>query len=122
MYTKSYISDLGSFDITVCLIRRSDLCLFDSLDLVWIYRLFFVFVTQVKPQDAKPSSAAPGGLQHTLEERISMYKIALENCRGAGEPSKVRRYERGLKVSLADGCLFGVHVPHLTDRSTKGGI
>lgn len=55
----------------------------------------------MKQQDTKTSPAAPGGLQHTLEERISMYKIALQNSKTAGEASKVRRYERGLKVSRA---------------------
>ena len=48
-------------------------------------------------QEWKPSSA-PGSLQHTLEERRAMYKTALENAKAAGESSKVRRYDRGLKV------------------------
>ncbi|KAJ3595526.1 hypothetical protein NHX12_004829 [Muraenolepis orangiensis] len=48
-------------------------------------------------QEAK-SSAAPGSLQHTLEERRAMYKTALENAKAAGESSKVRRYDRGLKT------------------------
>ncbi|XP_033838117.1 coiled-coil and C2 domain-containing protein 1B [Periophthalmus magnuspinnatus] len=43
------------------------------------------------------SSAAPGSVQHTLEERISMYQTALKNAKAAGETSKVRRIERGLK-------------------------
>uniref|UniRef100_A0A668AGJ5 Coiled-coil and C2 domain containing 1B n=1 Tax=Myripristis murdjan TaxID=586833 RepID=A0A668AGJ5_9TELE len=42
--------------------------------------------------------AAPGSLQHTLEERIAMYKTAIQNAKSAGESSKVRRYDRGLKV------------------------
>uniref|UniRef100_A0A674NLX8 Coiled-coil and C2 domain-containing protein 1B n=1 Tax=Takifugu rubripes TaxID=31033 RepID=A0A674NLX8_TAKRU len=50
------------------------------------------------PQDMKTSSAAPGSLQHTLEERISLYKIAIQNSKTAGEASKARRYERGLKT------------------------
>ncbi|CAL8279090.1 unnamed protein product [Lota lota] len=48
-------------------------------------------------QESKPSSA-PGSLQHTLEERRAMYKTALENAKAAGESSKVRRYDRGLKA------------------------
>ncbi|XP_029930380.1 coiled-coil and C2 domain-containing protein 1B [Myripristis murdjan] len=42
--------------------------------------------------------AAPGSLQHTLEERIAMYKTAIQNAKSAGESSKVRRYDRGLKT------------------------
>lgn len=82
--------------------------MFDSLafllDLVWTYQLFLdngdgsCFFTQAKLQDIKTSSAVPGSLQHTLEERISMYKVALQNSKTAGEASKVRRYDRGLKV------------------------
>lgn len=47
--------------------------------------------------EVKVPSAAPGTLQHTLEERIVMYKTALQNAKTAGETSKARRYERGLK-------------------------
>ncbi|XP_068557917.1 coiled-coil and C2 domain-containing protein 1B isoform X2 [Cebidichthys violaceus] len=49
-------------------------------------------------QDVTVSSAAPGSLQHTLEERVFMYKTALQNAKTAGETSKVRRYDRGLKT------------------------
>nr|XP_046263639.1 coiled-coil and C2 domain-containing protein 1B isoform X2 [Scatophagus argus] len=53
---------------------------------------------QVKEQqEVKVSSAAPGSLQHTLEERVAMYKTALQNAKAAGETSKARRYDRGLK-------------------------
>uniref|UniRef100_UPI0037E8A401 coiled-coil and C2 domain-containing protein 1B n=1 Tax=Semicossyphus pulcher TaxID=241346 RepID=UPI0037E8A401 len=48
-------------------------------------------------QEVKVSSAAPGSLQHTLEERANMYKTASKNAKAAGETSKARRYERGLK-------------------------
>ncbi|XP_073348051.1 coiled-coil and C2 domain-containing protein 1B isoform X2 [Pagrus major] len=48
-------------------------------------------------QEVKVSSAAPGSLQHTLEERVAMYKTALQNAKTAGETSKARRYDRGLK-------------------------
>ncbi|XP_035525913.1 coiled-coil and C2 domain-containing protein 1B isoform X2 [Morone saxatilis] len=49
-------------------------------------------------QEVKVSSAAPGSLQHTLEERVAMYKMALQNAKTAGETSKARRYDRGLKT------------------------
>ncbi|KAG7220920.1 hypothetical protein INR49_017770, partial [Caranx melampygus] len=49
-------------------------------------------------QEVKSPSAAPGSLQHTLEERAAMYKTALQNAKSAGETSKARRYERGLKT------------------------
>ncbi|TKS79557.1 Coiled-coil and C2 domain-containing protein 1B [Collichthys lucidus] len=48
-------------------------------------------------QEVKVSSAVPGSLQHTLEERIAMYKTASQNAKTAGETSKARRYDRGLK-------------------------
>ncbi|KAM4557537.1 coiled-coil and C2 domain-containing protein 1B [Fundulus diaphanus] len=44
------------------------------------------------------SKAAPGSLQSTLEERAEMYKTAVKNAKAAGETSKARRYERGLKT------------------------
>ncbi|XP_051867955.1 coiled-coil and C2 domain-containing protein 1B isoform X2 [Pristis pectinata] len=38
------------------------------------------------------------GLQGTLEERIQMYRVAINNAKQTGETSKMRRYERGLKT------------------------
>ncbi|XP_036938809.1 coiled-coil and C2 domain-containing protein 1B isoform X4 [Acanthopagrus latus] len=52
----------------------------------------------LQQQEVKVSSAAPGSLQHTLEERVAMYKTALQNAKTAGETSKARRYDRGLKT------------------------
>ncbi|XP_008277882.1 coiled-coil and C2 domain-containing protein 1B isoform X1 [Stegastes partitus] len=49
-------------------------------------------------REVKASSAAPGSLQHTLEGRVAMYKMALQNAKTAGETSKARRYDRGLKT------------------------
>ncbi|XP_076837825.1 coiled-coil and C2 domain-containing protein 1B isoform X2 [Brachyhypopomus gauderio] len=49
------------------------------------------------PQDPKTSSVV-GSLEHTLEERISMYRTAVTNAKATGESSKARRYERGLKT------------------------
>uniref|UniRef100_A0A8C6LRW8 Coiled-coil and C2 domain-containing protein 1B n=1 Tax=Nothobranchius furzeri TaxID=105023 RepID=A0A8C6LRW8_NOTFU len=37
-------------------------------------------------------------LQNTLEERVFMYKTALQKAKSAGETSKARRYDRGLKT------------------------
>lgn len=45
---------------------------------------------------AAPSGAT--GLEARLLERIDMYKTAISNAKAAGETSKVRRYDRGLKV------------------------
>uniref|UniRef100_A0A3Q4BV14 Coiled-coil and C2 domain-containing protein 1B n=1 Tax=Mola mola TaxID=94237 RepID=A0A3Q4BV14_MOLML len=57
-----------------------------------------VTVSSLSPQqDVKLSSAAPGSLKHTLEERVAMYKTALKNAKTDGEMSKARRYDRGLK-------------------------
>lgn len=51
---------------------------------------------------AAPSGAT--GLESRLMERIEMYKTAISNAKAAGETSKVRRYDRGLKVN--SGNLF----------------
>ncbi|KAM8851271.1 coiled-coil and C2 domain-containing protein 1B isoform 1-T1 [Spinachia spinachia] len=60
-------------------------------------------------QNVKVPSAAPGSLQYTLEERVFMYKTALQNAKTAGETSKVRRYDRGLKTlqSMLAGIIKG---------------
>ncbi|KAM9323201.1 coiled-coil and C2 domain-containing protein 1B isoform 2-T3 [Pholidichthys leucotaenia] len=50
------------------------------------------------PQKEVKSSAAPGSLQYTLEERAVMYRTALQNAKTSGETSKARRYDRGLKA------------------------
>ncbi|XP_066508393.1 coiled-coil and C2 domain-containing protein 1B-like isoform X1 [Hoplias malabaricus] len=42
--------------------------------------------------------AAVGSVEHTLEERVLMYKAAINNTKASGESSKARRYERGLKT------------------------
>lgn len=49
---------------------------------------------------AAPPAAPAGatGLESRLLERIDMYKTAIANAKAAGESSKVRRYDRGLKV------------------------
>ncbi|KAJ0050464.1 hypothetical protein NL108_003698, partial [Boleophthalmus pectinirostris] len=47
-----------------------------------------------------PASAPSGGtgVESKLMERIQMYTTAISNAKAAGESSKVRRYERGLKT------------------------
>ncbi|KAK1790695.1 hypothetical protein P4O66_014555 [Electrophorus voltai] len=49
------------------------------------------------PQESKLTSI-PGSIEHTLEERITMYRTAITNAKASGESSKARRYERGLKT------------------------
>ncbi|XP_051554739.1 coiled-coil and C2 domain-containing protein 1B-like isoform X2 [Myxocyprinus asiaticus] len=49
-------------------------------------------------EPAHQVSSVPGSIEHTLEERINMYKMAIANAKSAGESSKARRYERGLKT------------------------
>lgn len=43
--------------------------------------------------------AASSTSESILLERLAMYKVAIANAKEAGENSKMRRYERGLKVS-----------------------
>ncbi|CAJ1053752.1 coiled-coil and C2 domain-containing protein 1A [Xyrichtys novacula] len=47
-----------------------------------------------------PPAASSGatGVEAKLLERIEMYKTAISNAKAAGETSKVRRYDRGLKT------------------------
>nr|XP_019939661.1 PREDICTED: coiled-coil and C2 domain-containing protein 1A [Paralichthys olivaceus] len=50
----------------------------------------------VTSHSAVPTGAT--GLEARLLERIEMYKTAVSNAKAAGETSKVRRYDRGLKT------------------------
>ncbi|XP_054859114.1 coiled-coil and C2 domain-containing protein 1A isoform X2 [Eublepharis macularius] len=52
------------------------------------------------PAAAKTNAAPadPGRTELILLERLDMYKAAIANAKQAGESSKVRRYERGLKT------------------------
>ena len=56
-----------------------------------------VSATSHSSPPAAPSGAT--GLESRLLERIEMYKTAISNGKAAGETSKVRRYDRGLKVN-----------------------
>lgn len=55
-----------------------------------------VSVTSRSTPHAAPSGAT--GMESCLLERIDMYKTAISKAKAAGETSKVRRYDRGLKV------------------------
>lgn len=43
--------------------------------------------------------AVTSELQQTLQGRIADYRTAISNAKESGESAKLRRYERGLKVS-----------------------
>uniref|UniRef100_A0A8C5BQG3 DM14 domain-containing protein n=1 Tax=Gadus morhua TaxID=8049 RepID=A0A8C5BQG3_GADMO len=68
-----------------------------SVSAVFPHPSLVVIFVVLSPVHQEPSSA-PGSLQRTLEERRAMYKTALENAKAAGESSRVRRYDRGLKA------------------------
>ncbi|XP_020511371.1 coiled-coil and C2 domain-containing protein 1A [Labrus bergylta] len=55
-----------------------------------------VSVTSHSSPPSAPSGAT--GVESHLLERIEMYKTAISNAKAAGETSKVRRYDRGLKT------------------------
>uniref|UniRef100_A0A8C9SXJ2 Coiled-coil and C2 domain containing 1A n=1 Tax=Scleropages formosus TaxID=113540 RepID=A0A8C9SXJ2_SCLFO len=52
--------------------------------------------TPPRPSPTAPSG--PEGLEARLTERVAMYQAAISNAKEAGETSKVRRYDRGLKT------------------------
>lgn len=58
------------------------------------------------PPATSPSSGGgggtAGGVEGRLQERIQMYQMAIASAKAAGESSKVRRYDRGLKVRATD--------------------
>ncbi|KAK1879115.1 Coiled-coil and C2 domain containing protein 1A [Dissostichus eleginoides] len=74
-------------------------------------------------QEVKVSSAAPGSLQHTLEERVVMYRTALQNAKTAEETSKARRFDRGLKTlqSMVAAVKKGKPVNEAEIPPTEGG-
>uniref|UniRef100_A0A4W4H978 C2 domain-containing protein n=1 Tax=Electrophorus electricus TaxID=8005 RepID=A0A4W4H978_ELEEL len=45
-----------------------------------------------------PAPTGAGGLESRLQERLDMYQTAITNAKAAGETSKARRYDRGLKT------------------------
>ncbi|XP_051559405.1 coiled-coil and C2 domain-containing protein 1A-like [Myxocyprinus asiaticus] len=50
------------------------------------------------PRTIPASQSAPASLESRLQERIDMYQTAIGNAKAAGETSKARRYDRGLKT------------------------
>ncbi|XP_019739264.1 coiled-coil and C2 domain-containing protein 1B isoform X2 [Hippocampus comes] len=54
--------------------------------------------SSVLEMSVPPAAAVPGSVQHTLEERLTMYMTALHNAKTAGEGAKARRLQRGLKT------------------------
>lgn len=49
---------------------------------------------------SQPKATTPSpGLEATLQERLALYQTAIESARQAGDSAKMRRYDRGLKVS-----------------------
>uniref|UniRef100_A0A8C5GRM1 Coiled-coil and C2 domain-containing protein 1B n=1 Tax=Gouania willdenowi TaxID=441366 RepID=A0A8C5GRM1_GOUWI len=65
-------------------------------------------------QEVTVSTATPGSLQYTLESRVTVYKMALQNAKTAGETSKARRYDRGLKVAHTL-----THMPAPTEKTKQ---
>ncbi|XP_062843686.1 coiled-coil and C2 domain-containing protein 1B isoform X2 [Trichomycterus rosablanca] len=58
-------------------------------------------VAKTQMQTAAPAEAEAsvgGSVEHTLQERIDLYRTAITNATAAGEPAKARRYDRGLKT------------------------
>lgn len=74
-------------------------------------------VTPVAPKGITSHSAPPAASSHTtglescILQRTEMYKTAISNAKAAGETSKVRRYDRGLKVQAGEALNLQV-VPH----------
>lgn len=64
--------------------------------------------TQTMPRSLlQPKATAPSpGVEATLQERLALYQTAIESARRAGDGAKLRRYDRGLKVSrhVTGGC------------------
>uniref|UniRef100_H0V2P2 Coiled-coil and C2 domain-containing protein 1A n=1 Tax=Cavia porcellus TaxID=10141 RepID=H0V2P2_CAVPO len=56
-------------------------------------------VSEPLPPLAQPKPSAPSpGLEATLQERLTLYCVAMESARQAGDSAKMRRYDRGLKT------------------------
>ncbi|XP_071771422.2 coiled-coil and C2 domain-containing protein 1A [Centroberyx gerrardi] len=52
----------------------------------------------ITPHSTPTTPSGATGLESRLVERIDMYKTAISNAKAAGESSKARRYDRGLKT------------------------
>ncbi|XP_026723125.1 coiled-coil and C2 domain-containing protein 1A-like, partial [Athene cunicularia] len=53
--------------------------------------------TPAPPAKAPEPPPEPSGIESTLTERAGMYRAAIASARQAGDGSRLRRYERGLK-------------------------
>lgn len=51
---------------------------------------------------SKATALSPG-VEATLQERLALYQTAIESAKQAGDGAKIRRYDRGLKVSGQTG-------------------
>ncbi|XP_059689021.1 coiled-coil and C2 domain-containing protein 1A [Gavia stellata] len=54
--------------------------------------------TPTPPAKVPEAPPEPSDIESTLAERAGMYRMAIANAREAGDSSRVRRYERGLKT------------------------
>ncbi|KAM3864580.1 coiled-coil and C2 domain-containing protein 1A [Diretmus argenteus] len=54
--------------------------------------------SSITPNSTPVTPSGTTGLESRLVERIDMYKTAIANAKAAGESSKARRYDRGLKT------------------------
>lgn len=54
--------------------------------------------TKAPAPSGAPPPGSSGGLESRLVERIDMYQAAIGSAKAAGESSKARRYDRGLKT------------------------
>uniref|UniRef100_A0A8C7R0M8 Coiled-coil and C2 domain-containing protein 1B n=1 Tax=Oncorhynchus mykiss TaxID=8022 RepID=A0A8C7R0M8_ONCMY len=77
----------------------------DLLVTVWVYFNLFLIIFYLlcvcATRCVLAPPAVPGSLQHTLEERLSMYRTAVAHAKASGESSKARRYDRGIQVCRA---------------------
>ena len=53
-----------------------------------------------RPSPSHAASGGGGGMVGMLEERLNMYKSASANAKTAGDSSKQRRLDRGIKVMV----------------------
>ena len=51
------------------------------------------------PSPKKPASVSPADQVSLIESRLQIYTAARDNAKASNDSSKVRRLERGLKVS-----------------------
>lgn len=55
--------------------------------------------SETPPPVAQPKPSAPcPGLEAILQERLTLYQLAMESARQAGDSAKIRRYDRGLQM------------------------